>query len=200
MVAERPERYIDRNRAHLYPKSQAHQRIIRRVPTASHTAPTRQHRQRMARAKVAERYLSALPAEQVDLIRGAWELSRAAPGDFAAELYANLFALAPAAASLFPGDLTQQRQRLTHTLSESLALLERPQELLLLLKASGVRHVHYGAGYGHFVQLGKAIDQTFQNRLGGHFTPAHRQAWRAFYDAMAQVLCGAMAGAQFERA
>ena len=101
---------------------------------------------------------------------------------------------------MFPGDLTQQRKRLTNTLSESLSLLNRPQELLLLLKASGVRHVHYGADYAHFPLLGRALDQTFRQRLGARFTPDHGQAWHLFYDSMADVLCGAMAAAVLERA
>lgn len=161
---------------------------------------SRQHRQHIARAKAAERRLAALSPEAVGLIRDAWELSRQAPGDFAAQLYENLFALAPAATSLFPGDLTQQRKRLTNTLSESLSLLNRPQELLLLLKASGVRHVHYGADYGHFPLLGRALDQAFRQRLGARFTPEHAQAWHLCYDSMADVLCGAMAAAVLERA
>lgn len=166
----------------------------------SPTALKRQHRQHIAAVAAAEHTLLALAPETRQHIRAAWENSLQAPGDFAADLYANLFALAPDAASLFPGDLTAQRQRLTRTLSESLALLEKPEELLLLLKASGVRHVHYQSTYAHFPLLGAALDTTLQQRLGERFTSEQRRAWQVFYAAMATIMSGAMAAALLERA
>ena len=124
--------------------------------------------------------LTTLKPQTVHHVRTAWEESRSAPGDFAADLYANLFAIAPTMASLFPGDLTQQRQRLTRTLTEGLALLDKPQELLLLLRASGVRHVHYHTEFEHFPLLGTALDSTLQRRLGENFTGDRRDAWHLF--------------------
>ena len=160
----------------------------------------RLHRQYVAQASAAEHTLTALAPKTVHDIRIAWEESCAAPGDFAADLYRNLFAIAPTAANLFPGDLTQQRQRLTRTLTESLALLDKPQELLLLLRASGVRHVHYRTDFEHFPQLGMALDLTFQQRLEGRFDRQRRDAWRLFYSSMAAVMCAAMAAVLLEQA
>jgi hemoglobin-like flavoprotein len=168
--------------------------------TTSSPITKRQHRQYIAQAETAEQTLLALTPPVMQLIRTAWENSLAAPGDFAADLYANLFALAPAAAALFPGDLTEQRQRLTRTLSDALVLLERPQELLLLLKASGVRHVHYQSAYAHFPILGSALDNTLQQRLGERLLPEQREAWQVLYATMAAIMCGAMASALLERA
>lgn len=170
------------------------------MPATNPTSKTRQHRERLARARAAERRLVGLAPESVDLICAAWELSLRARGDFATQLYAKLFELSPAAAQLFPGDLTHQRQRLTRTLSESVALLKRPQELVLLLKASGVRHLHYRVRYSHFPLLGQALHATFRHRLGKRYTPAHREAWDLMFDAMTDIMCGAMAATEVERA
>lgn len=159
----------------------------------------RQTRQYVALAAAAEQVLTTLSAETTHLVRSCWNESNAAPGEFAAELYAHLFALAPEAARLFPGDLTHQRQRLTRTLSESLALLDTPQELLLLLKASGVRHVHYHTEFGHFPLLGSALGIAFEQRLGERFTRERREAWHLYYTSMAAVMCGAMAATLMER-
>ncbi|HSB98052.1 MAG TPA: globin domain-containing protein [Spongiibacteraceae bacterium] len=170
------------------------------MSTQSPTITKRQHRQYIAQAEAAEQTLLALTPPVMQLIRTAWEESLAAPGDFAADLYANLFALAPAAAALFPGDLTEQRQRLTRTLSDALVLLETPQQLLLLLKASGVRHVHYQSAYAHFPILGAALDNTLQQRLNERLAPAQREAWQLLYATMAAIMCGAMASALLDRA
>jgi hemoglobin-like flavoprotein len=170
------------------------------MPISLSPASKRKHRQYIAQAEAAEQALLALEPDAMRHIRDAWESSLAAPGDFAADLYANLFTLAPPAATLFPGDLTAQRQRLTRMLSEGLALLETPQELLLLLKASGVRHVHYQAAYEHFPLLGEALDQTLQQRLGETFSLAQRDAWQHFFTTMAAIMCGSMATALLERA
>lgn len=170
------------------------------MSTSSPTALKRQHRQHIALAETAEQTLLELKPEAMRNIRNAWEASLVAPGDFAADLYTNLFALAPAAVALFPGDLTAQRQRLTRTLSEGIALLEQPQALVLLLKASGVRHIHYQTAYAHFPLLGEALDQTLQQRLGERFTESQRTAWQLFFSTMAAIMCGAMATALLERA
>jgi hemoglobin-like flavoprotein len=163
-------------------------------------ADKRQLRQQIAAGQTAEQFLISLSAEVRQRIHATWERALAAPGAFAADLYANLFALAPAAANLFPGDMSAQQLRLTKTLTDAITLLSKPQELLLLLKASGVRHIHYQATFAHFPVLGTALDSTFQQRLGATFTADERTAWQEFYVAMATVMCAAMASATLERA
>lgn len=159
-----------------------------------------QRRHYRANAAAAETALTDLSPATVRHIREAWEESQAAAGSFAADLYANLFALAPRVAALFPGDLAQQRRRLTQTLTDSLVLLDRPQELLLLLRASGVRHLHYHTDFQHFPLLGAALDTTFRQSLGERFSVERREAWQLFYSSMAAVMCGAMAAALSEKA
>jgi hemoglobin-like flavoprotein len=157
-------------------------------------------RQLLAKAADAEASLLALPPGVAAILRDSWRECGAAPGDFAEDLYANLFALAPAVAALFPADLGEQRGRLTHTLNECIALLDRPADLLQLLKASGVRHLHYRTEFAHFPLLGQAFTQTLRQRLGTRFAPAIESAWTLLYQTMTAIMAGAMAGANAERA
>jgi hemoglobin-like flavoprotein len=158
----------------------------------------RKHRRYLANAEQAEVALISLSSEVVKCARDAWQLALAAPGDFATDLYAALFELSPALANLFPGDLSEQRRRLTATLRQSMDLLEEPQELVLLLKASGARHLHYGTLYEHFPVLGRALTQTLERRLEHSFTDERRQAWESLYKNMAEVMSGAIALTQLE--
>jgi hemoglobin-like flavoprotein len=196
----KPRICIYRNLNKLYRFLRPDDAIIAAMSTLSPAALKRQHRQYIAAAAAAEQTLLALMPKSMQHIRDAWQASLEAQGDFAADLYTNLFAIAPAAAELFPGDLTAQRQRLTRTLSQALELLEQPAELLLLLKASGVRHLHYQTIYAHFPLLGSALDNTLQQRLGERFIPAQREAWQVLFATMAAVMCGAMATALLDRA
>lgn len=156
-------------------------------------------RRRAAAAAEGERTLRELTPGERSLVREAWEGCRAAPGDFAAELYGRLFELAPPVAQLFPGDMTQQRRRLTATLEEAVDLLEQPEQLILLLRASGVRHLFYRVDYDHFGLLAAATRATLVDRLGDRFDDAHAAAWDRFYAAMTAVMSGAMAAALAER-
>lgn len=159
-----------------------------------------QYRQYRQEAAAAEAALPRLSPATVRHIRETWEASHAAAGNFAADLYANLFAIAPGAASLFSGNLERQQQRLTWTLAESLALLENPQELVLLLKASGVRHVQYGIDFEHFALLGAALDTTFRQRLGKTFSAPRRKAWKTLFAHLSAIMCGAMCATLMARA
>lgn len=159
-----------------------------------------QYRQYRKDAAAAEAALALLSPATIRHIRDTWDASHAAPGNFAADLYANLFAIAPGAASLFSGSLERQQQRLTRTLAESLALLEKPEELVLLLKASGVRHVQYGTGVEHFPLLGSALDTTFRQRLGKGFSAQRRKAWKTLFAHLSAIMCGAMCATLTARA
>ena len=143
----------------------------------------------------AEQWISGLPAETADLVKQAWQAANRPPGDFATDFYSRLFAAAPAVVGLFSGDMTEQRHRLTHTLDETVALIHAPQHLLLLLRASGVRHHHYAVKQAYFSAMRDVLIDTMAARAGASFAPEHRAAWEAFFDNMATVMQHGMASA-----
>ena len=143
----------------------------------------------------AEQWLKNIDAETATLIESGWRAAVNADGDFAADFYHNLFAAAPGVIGLFAGDMTEQKGRLTHTLAETVALLPNPEHLVLLLRASGVRHHHYDVKYAYFDVMRDILINTIAVRAAELFTPAHRQAWEGFFDNMAIVMQQGMANA-----
>lgn len=150
-----------------------------------------------AAVRKAEQNLLQLDAQSRQRIRDSWQQALAAPGDFAADFYAALFRAAPGVASLFPGDLTEQRSRLTQTLRDAIELVDSPQELLLLLRATGVRHLHYRVEHAHFALVGQALLATVIARAPD-IDAASRKAWSQFYAAMSTIMRGGMAQAAGE--
>jgi hemoglobin-like flavoprotein len=148
-----------------------------------------------AQVKAAETWLMAIGDGQAGLIEDAWLRAVAAPGDFAADFYQNLFRAAPAVVELFSGDMNEQQGRLTHTLAETVALVHQPAHLLLLLRASGVRHHHYQVKQAYFGVMRDILIDTIALRAGAIFTPAHRSAWESMFDHMAAIMRDGMASA-----
>jgi len=150
-----------------------------------------------AAVRKAEQNLLNMDAASRDQIRQSWQQAMSAPGDFAVDFYSALFAAAPAVASLFPGDMTEQRWRLTQTLRDAIELVDTPQELVLLLRATGVRHLHYRVEHAHFALVGQALLATVIARAPAIDT-AGRKAWSQFYAAMSTIMRGGMASAAGE--
>jgi len=148
----------------------------------------------VAAVRKAEQNLLQLDAESRQRIRESWQQALSAPGEFAADFYAALFAAAPAVAGLFPGDMTEQRSRLTQTLRDAIELVDSPQELVLLLRATGVRHLHYRVEHAHFALVGQALLATISARAPS-IDAAGRKVWSQFYAAMSTIMRGGMATA-----
>jgi len=157
--------------------------------TASTRAPTK------AQLTAAEQWLMNIQEDIAGLITSGWAAAIAAPGELAVDFYRNLFAAAPAVIELFAGDMTEQQGRLTHTLEETVALVHQPEHLLLLLRASGVRHHHYQVQQAYFAVMRNILIDTLAVRGGAGFTAAHRAAWEGLFDNMATVMQYSMASA-----
>lgn len=148
-----------------------------------------------AQLTAAEKWLMDINPDAAVLIESGWRAAIEAPGDFATDFYQNLFAAAPAVIELFSGDMTEQKGRLTHTLAETVVLIHNPKHLLLLLRASGVRHQHYQVKQAYFGAMRNILIDTIALRAGDSFTDEHRRAWEGFFDNMATVMQAGMAAA-----
>lgn len=126
------------------------------------------------------------------LIERSWQLALAGPGEFAADFYDRVFAADPDAVALFPGDMSEQRRLLTKTMGAAIELIGEPEELELLLRASGARHAHYGVVPRQFDVIGAALIATVADRAGSAFDGAHRAAWEAFYSAVSAIMRDSM--------
>jgi hemoglobin-like flavoprotein len=156
---------------------------------AASRAPTK------AQVQAAELWLLDIGEEQARMVKAGWQAAIDAPGDFGGDFYRALFSVAPGVIGLFAGDMTEQQGRLTHTLAETVELVDQPETLLLLLRASGVRHHHYEVKHAYFSVMRTTLIDTIASRAGAMFDAAHRQAWEAMFDNMAVIMQDGMAAA-----
>jgi hemoglobin-like flavoprotein len=148
-----------------------------------------------AQVQAAELWLLEISEEQARMVKNGWQAAVDAPGDFGSDFYRDLFTVAPGVIGLFSGDMTEQQGRLTHTLAETVELVDQPTTLLLLLRASGVRHHHYEVKHAYFSVMRNTLLNTMERRAGAVFDAAHRQAWEAMFDNMATIMQDGMASA-----
>jgi hemoglobin-like flavoprotein len=148
-----------------------------------------------AQVKAAELWLLDIGEEQAGMVKAGWQAAVDAPGDFGSDFYRALFTVAPGVIGLFSGDMTEQQGRLTHTLAETVELVDQPATLLLLLRASGVRHHHYEVKHAYFSVMRDTLINTIATRAGALFDAPHRQAWEAMFDNMAVIMQDGMASA-----
>ena len=147
-------------------------------------------------ALTAEQWLFDLSPDDRTRLVTLWQDCRSRDGDFAADFYARLFEAAPQVARLFPGDMEAQGRRLVATLDEAVKLSERPEQLVLLLRAAGARHHHYRVRQGHFAVMENVLLGTLADRLGDDFGDPERTLFRGWFRRAALIMRHAMAGAQ----
>jgi hemoglobin-like flavoprotein len=82
---------------------------------------------------------------------------------------------------LFKDDLTHQGERLMQMIGGALRLLDRPAELLQVLRSLGGRHAGYGVRDSHYATVGAALILTLQQGLGEAFTDEVKDAWVDLY-------------------
>lgn len=126
--------------------------------------------------------------EQIKLVQDSF--AQVAPiADEAADLfYERLFESAPGVRTLFPDDMTEQKQKLMQMLAAAVANLHRVEEILPVLEDLGRRHVDYGTRPEHYDTVGEALIWTLGQGLGEAFTPAVQEAWTRTYAMIAEVM------------
>lgn len=146
-------------------------------------------------ARTAEQWLVDLSTESRARLGTLWHASQSARGSFAADFYGALFTASPPVAELFPGDPESQQGMLVETLGEAVRLCAQPQQLVLLLRAAGVRHHHYRVKQDYFALMEHALMDTLHNRLGAGFSDDDEALFRNWFHNAALVMRHAMAGA-----
>src|SRR5262249_31990561 len=106
----------------------------------------------------------------------------------AALFYARLFELDPALRALFRGNMHEQGKNLMAMLAKTVALLDKGEMLLPVVRELGARHAGYGAMEEHYATVGAALIWTLQKGLGPEFTPAVSAAWTKAYSLIATTM------------
>ncbi|MEE7489081.1 globin family protein [Methylobacterium oryzae] len=133
--------------------------------------------------------------EQVRLVQDSFAKVRPIAGTAADLFYDRLFEIAPRVRDLFPGDMTEQKQKLMAMLGLAVANLNRPDTVVPALQDLGRKHAAYGAQDSHYAPVGAALLWTLEQGLGPDFTPEVREAWAETYALVAGVMKQAAAGA-----
>jgi hemoglobin-like flavoprotein len=106
--------------------------------------------------------------------------------------YDRLFETAPDVRRMFPSDLAEQKKKLMTMLGTAVAGLARPDALLPVVRALGVRHAGYGVTAGHFAPVGAALIWTLEQGLGEAFTADVKAAWVEVYGVLSRTMIEGM--------
>lgn len=128
------------------------------------------------------------------LVQESWELVTDAD-DFTKTFYGFLHGDNPQLKETqFKGvNMDDQRKKLGTMLDAGIKLLNRPDELIPVLKACGLRHVRYGTKPADYPLVGAALLKTLRLKLGAKFTPELEKEWTRVYTLMADTM---IAGAE----
>src|SRR5260370_40356496 len=109
--------------------------------------------------------------EQVKLVQDSF--AKIVPiADKAADLfYDRLFAIAPQLRSMFPDDLSGQKQKLMQMIATAVTNLHQLQTIIPAVQELGKRHVGYGVTDEHYEPVGAALLWTLEQGLGAAFIP-----------------------------
>ena len=114
--------------------------------------------------------------------------------DTAADLfYGRLFETDPSLETLFPGDLTEQKQKLMSTIATVVGSLNKLDDIVPVVQDLGIRHVAYGIKPAHYDTVGGALLWTLEQGLGEAFTPEVKEAWTQAYTILAETMKAAAA-------
>jgi hemoglobin-like flavoprotein len=109
--------------------------------------------------------------------------------------YDRLFTIEPELRSLFPQNLSQQKNKLMQMLASAVTNLHQMEKILPAVQALGRRHVDYGVTDIHYEIVGEALVWTLEQGLGDDFTPPVREAWTETFLTVSGVMKNAAAAA-----
>lgn len=126
--------------------------------------------------------------DQVIRVRDSFERVAPIADQAAALFYGHLFAADPSLRPMFRGDMTAQGTRLMEMIASAVALLDRPDSLLPVLRSLGARHAQYGVREAHYASVGAALLLTLEQGLAEAFTAETREAWEVLYALVSRTM------------
>lgn len=136
---------------------------------------------------------ASMTPEELGLIESSSSALEDDPSGFATDFYEAVFDIAPQVRSLFPEDLTAQRQKLVRELAfmvDAAAAYADPDRLQQLMKRCedlGARHRGYGVTSEMYEPVMTALVSTLRLRCDD-FDDAHERAWSKLYQLIASLM------------
>ncbi|HYW51291.1 MAG TPA: globin domain-containing protein [Gemmatimonadaceae bacterium] len=136
-----------------------------------------------------------MTADQIARVRSTWSIAMSAGDGLARAFYLRLFEQSPTAEAMFAkADPAQQARKLEQTLDAIVLNLHDMPALTPDIEAMGLRHSGYGVNDGHYLLVGELLIETIEQFVGPEFNRDDREAWRAAYAAVAEVMIGGASG------
>lgn len=131
--------------------------------------------------------------EQIALVQSSFAKVEPIAQTAADLFYSRLFEVEPGYRTLFPDDISEQKQKLMTMLAVAVNGLDRIEAIAPAVRKLGERHAGYGVTPDQYPAVGSALLWTLAQGLGEDFTPEVETAWIAAYSLLADTM---VAGAE----
>ena len=125
---------------------------------------------------------------QKKLVQDSFALIVPRADEVTATFYGRLFELDPTLRPMFKADMAPQRQKLAQMLTAAVKGLDRPEQLIPVVRELGRRHATYGVTEAHYDTVGAALLWTLETEFGAAFTPEVKEAWTDVYTLLATTM------------
>jgi nitric oxide dioxygenase len=133
----------------------------------------------------------SMTPERVQLVRSSFAKVAAVKDRAAALFYRRLFELDPSLWPMLEGDIAAHGAKFMAALGGVVGSLDRPDEVLPVVRELGGRHAGYGVRPDHYAIVGDALIWTLERGLGAEFTRETRRAWTDAYVHLAWTMVAA---------
>ena len=129
-----------------------------------------------------------MPPDVADRLRASFARIAADADGFAWRFYAELFAVDPALAGLFPPDLAGQHGKFISMLGSIVEAIDQPHRLTTTFAELGRRHAGYRVDEAHYDSVGIALLRALRDALGAHWDEDMEAAWATLYGEMSEAM------------
>ena len=129
-----------------------------------------------------------ITSDQKALVQESFAMIAPIADDAAGLFYRRLFEIEPSLRQMFRADMAEQRKKLMQMLTAAVKGLDRPDQLIPVVRDLGRRHAAYGVTDAHYDTVGAALLWTLETGLGAAFTPDVKEAWADVYSLLATTM------------
>src|SRR6266446_5761025 len=125
--------------------------------------------------------MQGLSTDEIDLVRGSFDLIWAVAARTADSFYGRLFEIAPEVKPLFRRDMDEQKRKFKSTLAVIVSSLDDSGKLIMLTNTLARQHGEFGVRVAHYEVVGKALLWSLEQGLGPNWTPSLAASWSKAY-------------------
>ena len=138
--------------------------------------------------------MKSLSQQQKALVRRSFRRIAIRHQTTAQGFFDRLFALDPETEGLFPAEIVTIQRKFMDMLALLINALDEPGRFAELARKLGKRHLGYGVQPHHYESARQALLWSLEQSMGDAFSAPVREAWLAFYDALAAEALAASEG------